>query len=108
MPRGGVLGESVHLVGERPLDAVGQRHRLEDLALCGPHSHPDLLQARGRSLVVQILGARAGHLGQRSIHGADHVGQGDVPSTTCQRPPALGATTRLDQVGTPQIGEDRP
>ena len=76
-------------------------------ALGGPQGHEYRLESHGRSGVVEILRAGAGHVGKCAIDGSDDIGEGDLAGWPCECPAALRASAGPDDGRAAQLGEDR-
>ncbi len=85
---------------------VGQRDLLEHRPQAGPHRDPHLLQRTAAVAVVELLGPLTPHGGQRSLDGADDVGDRHLLGPLGQPVAALGAPLAADQSALAQFAQD--
>jgi len=86
---------------------VAERHLFEDGALVGPQGDPDLLKGLGRPGVLDVLRPLAADAEQRTVDGADDLGQRDLAGGPGQPEAALRSPLAADQARPPELRQDR-
>src|SRR6266849_6421238 len=73
-----------HPANEFVMSFVGSVNKLGDAAHVRAQRDPVVAQARGRPLVLERVRRDAAHVRERTLDGADHVGDGDLGRGACQ------------------------
>jgi hypothetical protein len=103
------LGREGHdTLGQGARGQVGERHPLEHGTHVGAQRHPQFGEAGSGTLVVQALGSGPLDRGSGPLHGAEHIGDGDLGRRAVQRVPTVGPAARTHQIRVTEVGEDIP
>ena len=94
------------VVGQRPVGEVGDGRGLEDPAQACPHRHPHHRELRGGAVVRHPAEALVADLGERSVHGPEDVGEGDLVGRAAEHEAAVGAPLAPDDAVPAELAHD--
>src|SRR5580692_3752856 len=104
----GFLGASERedILGQLALSHIGNCHVLEHFAQIGAQRDPYLLQALGRTGVLNLLRSLPTNAHQRTLDGTDDVSEIDLSGRPGKPVAPLGATLAADDPRGAQLRED--
>ena len=92
--------------GSSPADQIGERDVSPTRPQVGPDRDPDVAQVLGRARVVGGFRGRVLNVGERALHGPDHVGEGDLLRLAGEPVASPGAAPGAHQARVLELEQD--
>ena len=95
------------MLGERPVEHIGQRRLVQNAAQAGSDGDPDDRQVLRRAGVRGLVRPQAAHLRERAVDGPEDLAEEDLVGRPGQRVPAGRPPTAGHEPAAAKVRDDR-